>query len=141
MKANELMIGDLVTFKDCQNDEAPSIVKIWQINDEGGAFAFIDGDDALDEIIIDDEIVGIPITPEILENNGFDGAYKKTYQIYKSNGWDKLYISYWRGRLTIITSPDIRKKHSTNRIHIDCSYVHQLQHCLALFEIEKEIKL
>ena len=141
MNANELMLGDLVTFKDCQNDEAPSIVKIWQINAAGDALVSIDGDDALDEMSIDDEIVGIPITPEILENNGFDGAYKKTYQIYKSNGYDKLYISYWRGRLTIITSPDIRKKHSTNTIHIDCTYVHELQHCLSLFGIKKEIKL
>lgn len=141
MKANELMPGSLVTFKDCQGEKHPTPIKIWQINADREAFVFINGSDALDEVSIDDEVVGIPITPEILERNGFDGTYKKTYQIYKSNGYDKLYISYWRGRLTIITSPDIRKKHSTNRIHIDCSYVHELQHCLSLFGIEKEIEL
>ena len=141
MKAADLQIGDLVTWTDCQYDEHPIVVKIWQIDAEGCAFASIDGSGVLDEITIDEEIVGIPLTPKILEKNGFDGAYKKTYQIYKSNGYDKLYISYWRGRLSIITSPDIRKKHSTNTIHIDCSYVHELQHALRLCGIEKEIEL
>lgn len=69
MKANELMIGNFVTFKDCQNDEHPIVVKIWQINAAGEAFAFINGSDALDEISIDDEVVGIPLTEEILRNN------------------------------------------------------------------------
>ena len=43
MNANELMIGDWVTFKDCQNDEKPSIIKILQINIDGEAIVSIDG--------------------------------------------------------------------------------------------------
>ena len=55
MKTEELMIGDVVTFKDCQHDENPFIIKIWQINQDGDALVFIDDDATmLDSIAIDD---------------------------------------------------------------------------------------
>jgi hypothetical protein len=136
MKATDLMAGDWVFHvrnRIASGFEAGGPVRVLEIYEHGPQ--------TTDGFVRNEDLEPIPITPEILEKNGFDGAYKKTYQIYESNGYDKLYISYWRGRLSIITSPDIRKKHSTNRIHIDCSYVHELQHCLALFGIEKEIEL
>lgn len=78
MEVTDLMLGDLITFKDCQNDENPVILKIWQLNRVREAFVTINeafvsiGENtALDKINIDDDIVGIPITPEILEKNGF----------------------------------------------------------------------
>lgn len=81
MRPEELMIGDIVTFKDCQYDKNPIIVKIWQINQDGDAFAFIDDEQITDGISIDDEVVGLPLTPEILEKVGFD--LDKAKQIYE----------------------------------------------------------
>lgn len=143
MESKDLMLGDLVTFKDCQNDDEPIVVKIWMINDDGEAFAFIDSPDALEEISIDDEIVGIPLTPEILEKNGFiikhPESEKRTYwrdcagQIvgHKNRGLMLMeihgnpkkfgyFIPYFKGHLY---------------------YVHELQHALRLCGIDKEIEL
>jgi len=41
MKANELMIGDFVTFKDCQNDKEIMVIKIWHLSQEGNALPFL----------------------------------------------------------------------------------------------------
>lgn len=135
------MIGDWVQFSYHHHETGEPVVRVFQVTQIEAQLGDYYVWSEAGRVCHPEQLIPIPLTPEILEKNGFDGAYKKTYQIYKSNGYDKLYISYWRGRLTIITSPDIRKKHSTNTIHIDCSYVHELQHCLALFGIEKEIEL
>ena len=153
MKANELMIGDLVTFKDCQNDETPSIVKIWQINDDGEAFAFIDGDDALDEIIIDNEIVGIPITPEILEKNGFkfDGSGQRSMMLISTPLFSEgirynIYVGLKKKTIEVFVAHPVEKSpnwRKSNKVYLEvCGcYVHELQHALRLCGIEKEIEL
>jgi len=141
MKAQELMLGDLVTFRDCQKDTSPTIIKVWQINADNEAFASIDNDDVLDEIAIDDEIVGIPLTPEILKKNGFDFLYSsvpggtpqeqrmRKVDTYK---WQGIAVNYY---------------HETNDFQmvnfrgVRFDYVHQLQHALRLCRIEKDIKL
>ena len=115
------MLGDLVTFKDCQNDEAPSIVKIWQINAAGYALVSIDGDDTLDEMSIDDEIVGIPLAPEILEKN---------FPSPEVVCWYPNTNSY---RILIGEDEAV--------VALNTNYVHELQHALRLCGIEKEIEL
>lgn len=129
MKANELMIGDYVTFADCQNDKYPDIIKIWQINEAGESFASIDGSKALDEIAIDDEIVGIPITPEILKKNGFiNGEF-----------YAESLIEDWQ---ILSDCSHLAARHSSGWcLDIQCEYVHELQHALRLCGIEKEIVL
>lgn len=129
MKPTELMIGDLVTFKDCQNDANPIIIKIWQINADGDSFAFVDGWNALDEISIDDDVVGIPLTAEILEKNGFiSGEF-----------YAELLISDWQ----IMSDCKRFAARNDRGWHIDilCEYVHELQHALHLCGINKEIEL
>lgn len=138
MNANELMLGDLVTFKDCQNDEHPTIVKIWQINANGDMLVSIDGCDVLDEISIDDEIAGIPLTSEILEKNGFKQGegFENRWYITEFNDW---YFSFYRSNTfwSLLINKGIFPK--MNNIYIN--YVHELQHALRLCGIEKEIEL
>lgn len=78
----------------------------------------------------------IPITPEILEKNGFikNGAY---------NEWN---IGEWDERPFIGVSLErqsLRVKHFGNDIFIEDKelFVHQLQHALRLAGVEKEIEL
>lgn len=78
----------------------------------------------------------IPITPEILEKNGFvkNGAY---------NEWN---IGEWDERPFIGVSLDrqcLRVKHFSNDIFIEGKelFVHQLQHALRLAGVEKDIEL
>ena len=140
MKANELMLGDFVTFADCQDDIEKPIIKIWQINEDNLAFAAIDNHRyVLDEIEIDDEIVGIPITPEILEKNGWkwDGMYASLEHddnmeliFYPSEGILRDYYVHKSGEAELV----FLSRSGMN-------YVHQLQHCLILLNIDKEITL
>ena len=146
MKATDLMLGDLVTFKDCQLDENPVIIKIWQINGDGDAFVSINETDGLDEISIDDEVVGIPLTPEILENNGFTvGKYKLPMA---DKEIDKFSLSevgddYVREVVLLpITMNCTWCFSSVDGTYIPViEFVHELQHALRLAGIEKEIIL
>ncbi len=132
MKANELMIGDFVTFKDCQNDEEIAVIKIWHLSQEGNALVFIDDSKILDEIAIDDEIVGIHLTPEILEKNGFNIEIAP-------------YTPDWK---RCILNPNFfledRLKgfyHFNGNNLAKIQYVHELQHALKLCGIDKTIEL
>ena len=92
MKANELMQGDYITFKDSiETDETPLPVKVIGIGYvwrgiENEALVEINGDETCDIIEIDDECVGIPITEKILEKNfekkTFYGIYDDYFDFY-----------------------------------------------------------
>ena len=129
------MLGDYVTFADCQKDKYPSIVKIWQINEDGESFASIDGGKAIDEITIDDEIVGIPITPEILEKNGF-----RKLVTYGTEKWlcDNLRLNVYSSDGTWRFCADTNRNENSV---IYIRFVHELQNAISLCGIEKEIVL
>ena len=121
MKANELMIGDWLYFKsvprqvDAIDGKRIGILHIWENIKETEP---------------------LPLTPEILEKNGFkrDMFYGEwEYNLYpfpfsvvqrKNNSW-------YLGR------EEVGIAH--NREIIDISYVHELQHALRLCGIEKEL--
>ena len=144
MKANELMIGDLVTFKDCQNDKEVIVVKIWGINQEGNALVLIDDSDSLDEVTIDEEFVGIPLTPEIIEKNGM-----KPFDVDKLT--DNATAKWWhKDGIFFIKQYHFKHHNFKPTYSFGChnhtliegiEYVHELQHALKLCKIEKEISL
>lgn len=84
------------------------------------------------------DIHPIPITPEVLEKNGFESTtnpnvFTLTHgelQLYVSKEFDGWYMSFvnFRERLCILQV--IRR-----------GYIHQLQHALRLAGVEKEINL
>jgi len=81
------------------------------------------------------EIEPIPLTPEILEKNGFVTAEKfRTYHYH--HGGVYISVGLW-GRITISSEG----KRFGNRMNIDCQYIHELQHALRLCGIDKEIVL
>lgn len=141
MKATDLMIGDWVTFRDDPNIP----IKIWGINEDGTAFAFIDKDRELDEIAIDDEIIGIPLTSEILEKNeikllevGDNGGatparYKNRFEKWEIHTqWKDTYLWYDR---------QAKYWHLSNMGAARLHFVHDLQHALRLCGISKGIEL
>ena len=148
MKAKEIMIGDFVTFKDSLEDAAVLPVKILGIgfkygDKEDDALVSIDGDDVGDLIDLDDEIVGIPITDEILKKNGFEKANCGVgATIYTFSDNDEFYAlaideytdSIWRVEYT---NCEFNFPLCRNLV----SYVHELQHVFRLCGIEKEITL
>lgn len=144
MKANELMIGDWVTFRDCQY-ENPMPIKIvavgYQADTENDCLVQINGDKGCDIIEIDNEIVGIPLTAEILENNGFEKISLKSGQVVYSLADDyydleaeEITDSIWRIEYFNVEAsfPSCREL---------VGFVHEIQHFLNNHIIEKEIEL
>ena len=132
MKENELMIGDYLYWgKD-------KVVKVQMLrkygdnfgvdaiyNDSVNLYFCTDNDDIYSYNI--DELKPIPLTPEILEKNGFIKESRENhgnilqYCILTDGLWiDVSGENYFEGKL---------------------EYIHQLQHVLRLCGIEKEIIL
>ena len=118
MKATELMIGDWVCLKDDTKCEFPLKVDGVLTDDislEGEGF--LGGVDGL--------IRPIPITPEILEKNGW-----KEYEYW---------LEYQDGKNTIQCSPPnmLGMINGVFIEHFKCEYVHQYQHLLRLCGLNK----
>ena len=141
------MIGDwvLISVWDCN----PFPSKVTSIN-----YNSYQGKDFVDWIDTEDEeeigmyaVQPIPLTPEILEKNGFE-KYP-----YANNYWycdDMLELFVKIVCIFPIKDRELRSSLSTatprltageDDVYIRCDYVHELQHALKLCGIEKEIVL
>lgn len=124
MRIEELSIGDWVMI-----EGAP--VKVWYLSADGEV-----NDTTYD-------IEPIPLTPEILEKNGFErGEYS---EIREYNEWE---IGEWDNPPYVSVKLDIDRQviRVTNRgrdmfIADKEVYVHQLQNALRLAGVEKEIEV
>lgn len=136
IKISDLSIGDWVEWKVY---EKPYVMHITQITD-----TIIRGvHDGIEYGMLLKQINPIPLTPEILEKNGFvRGEYSeiREYNEWEIGEWDNLpYVSVKldidrqvirvtnRGRDMFIADKEV--------------YVHQLQHALRLAGVEKEIEV
>jgi len=110
MKANELMIGDWVCH--CKRKHEP--MRITNLAED-----FTDKDM--------EGIEPIPLTPEILEKNGFSENYREDDLSYAQSCGDVIGIHiFWKGGIM-------------DEMYF--KYVHELQHAFKLCGIEKEIVL
>ena len=122
MKANEIMIGDLVLLF----GETPA-----RVDAIGDTEVYVYEKERGDWHVGYEYIKPIPITSEILEKNGFSTTKKfRTYYYQKSGVY--ISVGMW-GRITVSSEG--------NRMNIDCQYIHELQHALRICGIEKEIIL
>lgn len=118
MEAKDLMVGDLVYNH--RNWECP-IIEIHK--NSAVVFARHYGEEAF----LLSDLRPIPLTPEILEKNGFKCDAHPNY----------ICDSYFIDGMTLLDFRAGYFKYST----ITIEYVHQLQHLLKLCNIKKEIKL
>lgn len=125
MNRLEYIPGDLVTYNG-------NIVTIE--NNDGYYATYYDEDESLQEINVN-VIKGIPLTPEILEKNG----WKKT----KIN--DCAYFYYKNGLFLTYTSKDCKFWFDdfdySNSICVELPYIHSLQHLLFGIGINHEIEI
>lgn len=124
IKITDLSVGDWVNI----NGEPR---KINSINGISGIVSFT----GLGNYNGTGAIEPIPITPEILEKNGF----------VKNEGYDEWNIGTWRTPYLLGVSlerPSIIVKWNGSSIFIDqAEYIHELQHALRLAGVDKEITL
>ena len=126
MKADELMIGDWV-----QGFVPDSYSTIYGIFNEGRIAIIAEPSKTYIELSPED-VQPIPLTPEILEKNGF--ALDRLGNYFPEDKRYDLEISEIEGDIywTICWGD-----HSILRLR----FVHELQHCLRLVGIEKKIVL
>lgn len=135
MEAKDLMIGDWVRISDDDTDEYFD-AQIKGVDFLDNVYAPIPGEEKPCPFSIDC-VEPIPLTPEILEKNGFE--YNDEDAEYAGCTWSD-------GNLMLRPEYDYRivvtndfDDESTNRTPFVLRYVHQLQHVYKLLGIDKEI--
>lgn len=130
MRAEELMIGDWVLV-----DKEP--IKTKQVCEDCIISDFGDGDEEVNCF------EPIPLTPAILAKNGMETKDGDEFVLFDNSKIDTTgeftIIRYYAKvcRLWICKGDGVIE----NEIHIDCQYVHELQHALKLCGIDKQIVL
>lgn len=139
MKANELMCGDWVEF----NSTNHQVLEIYEYDIEGKLY--LDND----EIVHISKIKPIPLTKEILKNNGFE-LYGNEWQYHSVDDKEHVFIEFSEDNKVYIsvynelTPKDNKGRADLVSFHRDwCSvfYVHQLQHAMNDCEINKKINV
>ena len=137
MKSNELMIGDWVKFR----DEPLKVQHIYN-NGYDDVVAEIT-EESINEYDVCEEIRDvslvncspIPVTPEILEKNGFE--------MFKYDGWVHYYRIFGNSAIPFVLHSmiggemlsqevDIFSTSTDTNCGIEINYVHELQHALRL---------
>ena len=135
MKARDLMIGDYITFKDALEDKVIPPVKIVAIGyqwkgEEDEVLAQIGDDDTCDIIVIDEECVGIPLTDELLEKNGFKP--QGTGWILEDSTGERIFnLCRISNAYCLLTAG----------MTLAFQHVHELQHLFRIAGMTREIKL
>lgn len=145
MKANELMIGDWVCvtknftqkyhrIRALSNDKE-DVLKGTYINNYGVE---------CNSIFSRNDIEPIPLTPEILEKNGFKKCARNEWSVFKYEDDDytkkALYQVLWSSdELYLEIASYTSRTGEFNRLGVE--FVHELQHALRLCGIEKTIEL
>jgi hypothetical protein len=123
MKAEDLMISDWV--KIIHHHTPKPLIKVKKVDLE-------DFRDALLQVYPEITYEHIPITPEILEKNGFKKDRDYGYFIGQSNSG---YFIYFNDNYLLIQAGNDAIEFAW------CEYIHEFQHALKLCGIKKEIIL
>ena len=138
MKAEDLMIGDWVDVN--RSEGWRQFGKIIGVNEDYAVIRFEDYDDDWDADLV--EFEPIPLTPEILEKNGFKPIYTdKSAYLYKKIGdkdddYDSATIDLQQPKCCRVYSLKYKKTYEGSIV-----YVHDLQHALRFCGIDKNIEL
>ena len=141
MRANELMIGDWVWY----NNQPHQIrqLGIFGENRDGDDYpaVCVGEPNGIGLILERNEIEPIPLTPEILEKNGwvYNNEDEKFFPKTWVGGGLMLQSANDCGYCIVVTSD--YDDEDTNDTPFIILYVHELQHALMLRRIEKEIIL
>jgi len=134
MTQEELMIGDLVSYKNKMPCKITAMCK---------DVAVVDNDTGQDWRIDYDKLTPIPLTAEILKKNGF--IIKEKWAQIGNFGDSPLIMWHFADDPILRDYKTELEVHQNDtgkvHIHVPCEYVHELQHVLRLCNIDKEIEL
>lgn len=151
MKAKQLMLGNYALYNGLT-------VRVRNIHDN----VFLDGGDESVEVVYDDGVVvlvdpcslePIPLTPEILEKNGFkfDGSGQRSMMFISKPQFSdgirfNIYVGLKHKTIESFAAHPVEKSSNWRKSNKVClevcgCYVHELQNALLLCGIEKEITI
>ena len=130
MKANEIQIGDWLYYKGQFN---AFHFKVESITKKKVGYHAEPNEHRMHYLRLS-ECKPIPLTPEILERNGFVHYDLVDFWIWKKESFKPVRLGkYDKDKWMLSINCD--------NIPCECKYVHQLQHALRLFGVKKEIEL
>ncbi|MDD6017140.1 MAG: hypothetical protein PUC18_12860 [Prevotellaceae bacterium] len=138
MKASEIMVGDLLKYT------TPSYIQVASITKKKIGYHIKPNEPRIHYVRLC-EVNPIPLTPEILEKNGF--IVCENTEIRHDYIWhdNKSYICviFWNdGNLLVKMETNLNEGRGINSVHnCDIVFVHELQHCLRMCNINKTIEL
>ena len=164
MKSKDLMVGDWVNYRPGWIDEETGKpeyecgegfpVKITCIYDGLAQYDDMLPDGTINTIeVADYELSGIPLTPEILEKNGFrfDGSGRRSMMFISEPHFAdgirfNIYVGLKHKTIEVFAAHPVEKSpnwRKSNKVYLEvCGcYVHELQHALRLCGIDKTIEL
>ncbi len=132
MKLEDLMLGDWVqirVFSISEKFERTEKYVHVRVAEIGTGLVTVKGFEVSEPYTIceDTEVEPVLLTKDILEKNGW--KHYKDSEIYISTLRYMLDIEFFNNSPRIL------------RNSLECKYVHQLQHVIRLYEIQKEIQL
>ena len=123
MKANELMLGDLLQWSETDGKE--HILCVTAIKEETNTIHGTEANDPEEWMIAAPALRGIPVTPDFLKMNGFEvGEF-----------YAELCIEDW---IIQCTDRNIRIRGPKSDMYVPFAFVHELQHAFKICGIEKE---
>lgn len=137
MRVEELSIGDFLFFTD--GDCAVRVEEIY--ND---AQLLISDGDSISEPVHLTHLHPIPLTPEILEKNGFCPPPKHCGYYRLTVGNEEVFVCIDNGfsEFSHYSKGFVSDEEYINKLEISHSmFVHELQHALRLAGIDKEIEI
>lgn len=130
MKAEDLMVGDRVFLFGNKPVKVDCI---------GNVEIYLSDENGIDWRVTYEHIKPIPLTPEILEKNGFSGeGYNMGVIGFHTDPIPEVKDGY---EVFIWKDMCLEIKHGFTHLKRYTFYVHELQHALRLCGIEKEIEL
>lgn len=135
MKANELMIGDWISYIEDGNLYYARVSEVYKpsVFTEDGEF---EGRE-----VEEDEIIPVQITPEILEKNGFKKDYNGDFELIEEGYGIRVVRRGDVYAFTLTAGRDITDMVRFAIHQVGPFSVHWVQHALKLCGIELEIKL
>lgn len=141
MEAKDLMVGDFVRCKSIKEKYA-KITEIYLTLDTDEPYYMVSiNASGLRYCVPIEEVEPIPLTPEILQKNGwiYNDKDEKFFPQTWVGGGLMLQGAYDYGYCIVVTSD--YDSEDTNNTPFIILYVHELQHALRLRRIKKEIVL
>lgn len=139
MRATELQIGDWAKYTN------PPYIKVASITKKKIGYHVKDDEPRMHHVRLC-EVEPIPITAEILEKNGFALVHEQLpYRMEYVLSFQETYVSvvFWHNNKILVKmeTPSSGNRGVNNVHNCDINHIHELQHALRLYGIDKEIEL